>query len=54
MPLDKLRYSLTNHSESFSLISDYENFMLLIHPSIKKYDDLLNRLEDDIKLLPSL
>lgn len=54
MSLDKLRYSLTNHRESFSLISDYENFMLLIHPSIKKYDDLLNRLEDDIKLLPEI
>ncbi|MBQ3021608.1 MAG: hypothetical protein IJD92_05255 [Bacilli bacterium] len=54
MTLDKLRYSLTDHQESFSLISDYVNFMLLIHPSINKYDDLLNRIEDDINLLPEI
>lgn len=53
MSLDKLRYSLTKHRESFSLISSYENFKLLIHPSIDN-DDLLNRLEDDIKLLPDI
>lgn len=54
MALDKLRYSLTEHRESFSLISSYENFKLLIHPSITKYDDLLNKVEDDIKLLPEI
>ena len=54
MVLDKLRYSLTDHRESFSLISSCDNFKLLIHPSVYKYDDLLNRLEDDIKLLPEI
>lgn len=54
MSLDKLRYALTEHMESFSLISSCENFKLLIHPSVNKYNDLLNRLEDDIKLLPEI
>lgn len=53
MQLDKLRYSLTNHRESYSLISSYENFKLLVHPSIDN-NNLLNRLEDDIKLLPDI
>lgn len=53
MSLDKLRYSLTNHRESFSLISSYANYKLLIHPLINN-QDLLNRVEDDIKLLPEI
>ena len=53
MALDQLRYKLTAHRESFSLTSSYENFKLLIHPSINNYD-LLNRIEDDIKLLPEI
>ena len=52
MSLDKLRYSLTEHKERI-FISAYENFKLLIHPSINNYD-LLNRVEDDIKLLPEI
>lgn len=52
MSLDKLRYSFTEHSERIFL-SSYENFKLLIHPSIDN-DDLLNRLEDDIELLPDI
>lgn len=52
MSLDKLRYSLTEHRERI-FISAYENFKLLIHPSINNYD-LLNRVEDDIKLLPEI
>lgn len=53
MSIDKLRYSLTNHKESFSLISDYVNFELLIHPSVKN-SDLLKKIEDDINLLPDI
>lgn len=52
MALDKLRYSFTEHRERIFL-SSYENFKLLVHPSIDS-DDLLNRLEDDIKLLPDI
>lgn len=52
MSLDKLRYSFTEHRERIFL-SSYENFKLLVHPSIDN-DDLLNRLEDDIKLLPDI
>lgn len=52
MSLDKLRYSFTEHRERI-FISSYENFKLLVHPSIDN-DDLLNRLEDDIKLLPDI
>lgn len=52
MSLDKLRYLLTEHRER-KFISAYENFKLLIHPSINNYD-LLNRIEDDIKLLPEI
>lgn len=53
MSLEQLRYSLTNHRKSFSLITSYVNFKLLIHPSIDN-DNLLNRVEDDIKLLPEI
>lgn len=53
MSLEQLRYSLTNHRESHSLISSYVNFKLLIHPSIDN-EDLLNKLEDDNKLLPEI
>lgn len=52
MSLNKLRYSFTEHRERI-FISSYENFKLLVHPSIDN-DDLLNRLEDDIKLLPDI
>lgn len=52
MSLDKLRYSLTEHRERI-FISSYENYKLLIHSSINNYD-LLNRVEDDIKLLPEI
>lgn len=50
MSLDKLRYAFTEHKEKI-FISYYENFKLLVHPTIDN-DDLLNRLEDDVKLLP--
>lgn len=52
MSLDKLRYAFTEHKEK-NFISSYENFKLLVHPTIDN-DDLLNRLEDDIKLLPDI
>ena len=52
MSLDKLRYAFTEHRERV-FISSYENFKLLVHPSVNNYD-LLNRLEDDIKLLPDI
>lgn len=52
MSLDKLRYSFTEHRERI-FISSYENFKLLVHPSVDN-DDLLNKLEDDIKLLPDI
>ena len=52
MSLDKLRYAFTEHKERI-FISSYENFKLLVHPSVDN-DDLLNRLEDDIKLLPDI
>ncbi len=52
MSLDKLRYVFTEHRERI-FISSYENFKLLVHPSVDN-DDLLNRLEDDIKLLPEI
>lgn len=52
MSLDKLRYAFTEHRERI-FISSYENFKLLVHPSIDN-DDLLNRLEDDIKLFPDI
>lgn len=52
MSLEKLRYSFTEHRKRI-FISSYENFKLLVHPSIEA-DDLLNRLEDDIKLLPEI
>jgi len=52
MSLDKLRYAFTEHRERIFL-SSFENFKLLVHPSVDN-DDLLNRLEDDIKLLPEI
>ena len=52
MSLNKLRYSLTEHTEKFFFT--YENFKLLIHPSVKDTRDLLNRLEDDINLMPEI
>lgn len=53
MSLNELRFFLADHKKSFSLISSYGNFKLLIHPSVDDFD-LLNRVEDDIKLLPSI
>ena len=52
MSLEELRYSFTEHRKRIFIYS-YENFKLLVHPSIDA-DDLLNRLEDDIKLLPEI
>lgn len=51
MPLSELRYTLTQHTVRFLLT--YENFRLLIHPSIEDID-LLHRLEDDINLMPKI
>lgn len=53
MALDKLRYLLTEHIERLFL-STYENFKLLIHPSVSHYQDLLNRVLDDIRLMPEI
>ncbi len=52
MDLNKLRYLLTEHMEKF--LFTYENFKLFIHPSVVGYNDLLNRLEDDINLMPEI
>ena len=52
MSLDKSRYAFTEHRERIFL-SSFKNFKLLVHPSVDN-DDLLNRLEDDIKLLPEI
>lgn len=52
MSIDKLRYSLTNHIEKYFFT--YENLHLLIHPSIPNCGNLLNELEDDIKLIPKI
>ena len=52
MNLDKLRYYLTEHTEK--CFFTYENLRLLIHPSITSHSDLLNKLEDDIELMPEI
>ena len=52
MTLDKLRYYLTEHTEKFFFT--YENLRLLIHPSVTSHWDLLNKLEDDIELMPEI
>lgn len=52
MALDKLRYYLTEHTEKFFFT--YENLRLLIHPSVTSHWDLLNKLEDDIELMPKI
>lgn len=52
MSLDSLRYLLTEHTEKFFFT--YENFRLLIHPSVTCDSDLLNKLEDDINLMPEI
>lgn len=55
MALDKLRYFLTEHVERFMFT--YHNEKLLIHPSVKEngdYDDLINRIKDDIELMPEI
>ncbi len=52
MLLSKLRYILADHTEKF--LFTCENLRLLIHPSITSYRDLLNKLEDDIKLIPEI
>lgn len=52
MNLSKLRYSLTEHTEKY--MYTYENFKLLIHPDAYKYMDILNKLEDDIELMPEI
>lgn len=52
--LDKLRYLFTEHVEKFVFTID--NYKLLIHPSVKnnKNNDLLNRVYDDINLMPDI
>jgi len=52
MDFAKLRYLLTEHTEKF--LFTYENFKLLIHPSVTDCSDLLNKLEDDINLMPEI
>ncbi len=52
MALEKLRYSLTEHTARF--FYTYENLMLLVHPSVCDYRDLLNKVEDDIHLMPEI
>lgn len=52
MSMDKLRYALTEHIERLFYV--YENRKLLIHPSITGQSDLLNRLLDDIELMPEI
>ncbi len=52
MTLDKLRYSLTEHTERYFYTDD--NLRLLIHPSITSNSDLLNKIEDDIQLMPKI
>ena len=50
--LDKLRYLFTEHIEKFMFTID--NYKLLIHPSVKNNYDLLNRIMDDIELMPEI
>lgn len=52
MDLDKMRYLLTDYTEKFFFT--YENKRLLIHPSVAKYKALLNKIEDDIELMPEI
>ena len=52
MALDKLRYYLTEHTKKFFFT--YENLKLLVHPSVNSHWDLLNKLEDDIELMPEI
>ncbi len=52
MNLSKLRYSLTGHTEKY--LYTYENFKLLIHPDAYAARDILNKLEDDIDLMPEI
>ena len=52
MSLDKLRYLLTNHTEK--LFFTYENYKLLVHPSVTQYRNLLNRIDDDIEMMPKV
>ena len=51
MGLDTLRYNLTKHMKR--VMFTYENFKLLIHPDID-YDDVLERLNDDLDLMPEI
>lgn len=52
MNLDKLRYYLTEHIEKY--LFTCENLRLLIHPSVTSNRDLLNKLDDDIELMPEI
>lgn len=52
MNLSKMRYSLTEHMEKY--IYTFDNFKLLIHPSAYDKRDILNKLEDDIELMPEI
>lgn len=52
MTTDKLRYSLTEHREKIFFTTD--NYFLLIHPSVSNCGDLLNRIMDDIDLMPEI
>lgn len=51
MKLDQLRYSLTQHIEKYFFTE--ANLVLLIHPAINQAD-LLNKLSDDLDLMPNL
>ena len=51
MDLNKMRYSLTKHVEK--IFFTYQNLKLLIHPSVTDFD-LLNKLADDIELMPEI
>lgn len=53
MTVAELRYVLTEHKQSMSIFS-YRNFKMLFHPEIINYIDLLNRVEDDINLIPGI
>ena len=52
MKLDKLRYSLTKHIEKYLFTTD--NYKLLIHPTQQNQTNLINRIMDDIELMPEI
>ncbi len=52
MDIEKIRYFLTNYKEKN--IFTYENYQMLIHPSLSPYKDLILQIEDDIRLMPRI